>query len=332
MNFIKKIAAAVTAAALLCASLPLTVSAQSSKIAYKISYKSKSTSLTLIQSDKDSEIRYTTDGTSPNIDSALYTESINTDRTITVRAAEFDKNGEKISSLKLLLKRKCRKVTLAAEKTDGGFIVALESPTEDCSIYYTTDGSKPTTGSELYKGMFTVKKGTVIRAIAVKKDWKNSAVSKFTVKKSVGTLPEETQLAAESSLEADEIVSSVFEIVNSYRTENGLSPLSLDTVLCEAAAQRASEIAEDYSIVHTRPDGRRWVTVLDEFNFIYCFGAENLAYTQGAKNSAEFVMNSWINSADHRHNILNEYGSLIGIAYVRKGDYIYWVQLFGERM
>lgn len=326
MNFIKKIAAAVTASALLCASLSITASAQSSKIAYEISYKSKSTSLTLIPSDENSEIRYTTDGTAPNIGSALYTESINTDRAITVRAAEFDKNGEKISSLKLLLKRKCRKVTLAAEKTDGGFIVALESPTEDCLIYYTTDGSKPTTDSELYDGMFTVKKGTTIRALAVKKDWKNSAVSKFTVKKSVGTLPEETQP------EADEIVSSVFEIVNNYRAESGLSPLTLDPVLCEAAAQRASEIAEDYSIVHTRPDGRKWVTVLDEFNFIYCFGAENLAYTQGAKNSAGFVMNSWINSADHRHNILNEYGSLIGIAYARKGDYIYWVQLFGERM
>lgn len=332
MNFLKKFAASITAAALLCASLPA-VSAQSAKLSYKISYKSKSTVLTLIPSESDSEIRYTTDGTSPNSRSALYTDSISTDHAITVRAAEFDENGKKISSIKLNVKRKCRKVTLAAEKTTDGFIVALESPTEDCKIYYTTDGSKPTADSTPYNGFFTVKKDTKIRAAAIKDGWKNSAISTFTVKKSVGTLPEEILTeAAEAAPETDETVSAILKSVNDYRAENGLSALILDPVLCEAAAQRASEIAEDYSIKHTRPDGRKWITVLDEFNFVYCYGGENLAYTQGAKNTAEFVMSRWIASADHRHNILNEYGSLIGIAYVKKGDFIYWVQIFGERM
>lgn len=334
MNFLKKFAASTAAAILLCSSLPA-VSAQSTALSYKISYKSASTVLTLIPTEKNSEIRYTTDGSAPNADSELYTDSIKTSKKITVRAAEFDKNGKKISSVKLSLKRKCQKVTLAAEKTDDGFIVALESPTEDCTIYYTTDGSKPTTDSTPYNGLFTVKKGTIIRAVAVKKNWKNSSISKFTVKKNVGTLPEEALLQTESAapeFEADEIVSSVFDILNERRAENGLSKLSLDPVLCKAAAQRASEVSENFSIKHTRPDGRKWITVLDEFNFVYCFGAENLAYTQGSKNTPEFVMNSLMDSPVHRDNILNEYGSLVGIAYVKKGDYIYWVQLFGERM
>ena len=335
MNFLKKIAASIAAAALLCSSLPA-ASAQASKLSYKISYKNTSTVLTLIPSDGSNEIRYTTDGSKPDSDSALYTDSINTDCAVTVRAAEFDENGAKVSTLKLNLKRKCRKVTLAAEKTDGGFTVALESPTDDCSIYYTTDGSKPTAESTLYRGLFTVKKGTVIRAAAVKKGWKNSAVSKFTVKRSVGTLPtetlSETAPAASETNETDEKISSVLNIVNDFRAENELSPLTLDPVLCEAAAQRASEIAADYSIKHTRPDGRKWLTVLDEYNFIYCYAAENIAYTQGAKNTTEYVMDLWINSAVHRKNIMNKHGSLIGIAYVEKDDYIYWVQLFGERM
>jgi len=48
------------------------------------------------------------------------------------------------------------------------------------AIYYTTDGSTPTTGSTLYSGLVSVTPSTVIKAIAVKTGYSNSAVGSAT--------------------------------------------------------------------------------------------------------------------------------------------------------
>lgn len=325
MNFLKKITAVVTAAALLCSTLTVHSFAKTAEISYEISYKNNYTLVTLTPSSDTNTIRYTTDGSKPDEKDELYENGIKISSTSTLRANEYNKKGEKVGTLKLSVKRKCAKVTLAAEKVKGGFNVALFSEADDCTIYYTTDGSKPTTDSARYEGTFVVKKGTKIRAIAVKKGWKTSSAASFTVKKAVGEMPK-------SELEVDEYTETILKLVNEYRAENGLTALKLDETLCNAAKQRAKEIAEDYSIGHTRLDGEKWYTVLEEFDFVYCFAAENLAFTEGVKNSPEYVTEMWINSKTHRANILNEGGSLIGIAWVKKGNFIYWVQEFGERM
>lgn len=325
MNLLKKITAAITAAALLCSALTVQISAKSAEIAYKVSYKNKYTLVTLTPSSENSTIYYTTDGSKPDSNSEVYENGIKLYSASTLRAAEFNKKGDKTASIKVSVKRRCSKATLAAEKVKGGFNVALFCATDGAKLYYTTDGSKPTTDSTLYEGVFTVKKGTEIRAIAVKSGWKKSTVASFTVKKAVGEMPK-------ADFQLDEYSEEILRLVNEFRAENGLPALAIDETLCEAAEQRAKEIAKDYSIGHTRPDGRKWYTVLAEFDFVYCFAAENLAYTEGSLNSPKTVTEMWINSPTHCANILNESGSLIGIAWVKKGNKIYWVQQFGERM
>lgn len=329
MNFLRKIAAVFAAAALLCSSLAVNAAAKSDELSCKVSYKTKYTLVTLTPTSEKNSIRFTTDGSKPDVDSELYEDGVKLYSAATLRAAEFNSSGKKVSTLKVSVKRKCAKVTLAAEKTKSGFDVALDCSTDDCTIYYTTDGSKPTTDSLRYDGVFSVKKGAKVRALAVKKNWKNSPIASFTVKKAVGKMPADN---SEAAVKADELTEKIFELVNEYRDENGLNALSLDATLCNAAKQRAEEIAGDYSIHHSRPDGRKWYTVLEEYGFVYCFAAENIAFTEGVKNNAEYVMDMWIDSKVHRDNILNEGGSLIGIGWVKKGNYVYWVQLFGERM
>ena len=63
--------------------------------------------------------------------------------------------------------------------------VSLKSKTKKATIYYTTDGTAPdpaSTKSNLYTGAFKVKKGQVIRAIAVKSGYEDSKITKKKVK------------------------------------------------------------------------------------------------------------------------------------------------------
>jgi Chitobiase/beta-hexosaminidase C-terminal domain len=56
-------------------------------------------------------------------------------------------------------------------------MVTLTDATPGAVIYYTTDGSTPTTSSTLYTGPITVTKTELIEAIGVAKGYLNSAVT-----------------------------------------------------------------------------------------------------------------------------------------------------------
>ncbi len=70
--------------------------------------------------------------------------------------------------------------TPAADPVAGavaaGSTVALTSATSGAVIYYTTDGSTPTTGSQVYASPLYIDRATTIKAIAVKSGMNNSAV------------------------------------------------------------------------------------------------------------------------------------------------------------
>ena len=60
--------------------------------------------------------------------------------------------------------------------TDGS--VTITCTTTGATIYYTTDGTAPTTDSAAYTGAFTVEDGTTVKAVAVKDGTFSSTVSK----------------------------------------------------------------------------------------------------------------------------------------------------------
>ena len=60
-------------------------------------------------------------------------------------------------------------------------LVTLKSNTENDKIYYTLDGTEPTTDSTLYEGSFKVKDTTTIKAIAVYSGMIDSDVSTYTI-------------------------------------------------------------------------------------------------------------------------------------------------------
>lgn len=111
----------------------------------------------------------------------------------------------------------------------------------------------------------------------------------------------------------------VFAQINQVRMEIGLPELAWSDELAVAAEVRAQEIHQSFS--HTRPDGSPWWTV-DSEN-IY---GENIAK---GYQSADSVVTAWMESSDHKENILYSGFETIGIAVYSVDGKWYWAQEFG---
>lgn len=124
------------------------------------------------------------------------------------------------------------------------------------------------------------------------------------------------------SMQGD-FASQVAALVNAERAKYGLSALTVDTRVQQAALVRAKETAQSFS--HTRPNGSSFSTALTEAGVSYRTAGENIAYGQ---TTPQQVMNAWMNSSGHRANILNANYTTIGVGYTVINGTAYWAQLF----
>jgi len=120
----------------------------------------------------------------------------------------------------------------------------------------------------------------------------------------------------------DAEVCAVFQLVNQERVSRGLAPYMWNSQLAVASQRHAQDmVAQDY-FSHTSLDGRDFGDRADDANYDGSPRGENIAAGQG---SAEAVMQSWMNSAGHRDNILSTSSNEIGIGLHE----LHWVQNFG---
>lgn len=114
--------------------------------------------------------------------------------------------------------------------------------------------------------------------------------------------------------------------VNNYRSEVSVSPLSIDSDLNLAATIRAVEMAYSNKFSHTRPDGSKCFSVLDDLNInsYYSWG-ENIAYGQ---RTVAAVSQAWKNSDGHYKNMINSNFKKVGFGKFTLNGYTYWVQMF----
>lgn len=123
----------------------------------------------------------------------------------------------------------------------------------------------------------------------------------------------------------------VLSLVNQERVRNGLSKLSWGDTCADAAETRAYETTQLYS--HTRPDGTPWSTACEapDNGSKYVEG-ENLVVGSSAV-SPETTVAAWMNSEDHRANILNpDYTKLsVGFYFDPASQYkTHWSQYFSN--
>lgn len=119
----------------------------------------------------------------------------------------------------------------------------------------------------------------------------------------------------------------VLTLVNQIRSQYGLNTLTWDSELEKTAALRAAECSVSFS--HTRPNGTSCFTAYPSGLFL---GGENIA-AGTATDTAEEVVNLWMNSPGHRANILNpDYTTMaVGLVYVGGTRYgYYWSQNFAS--
>jgi hypothetical protein len=106
--------------------------------------------------------------------------------------------------------------------------VTITSPTEGAIIYYTTDGTKPTTGSKVYAGPVTVNDGTVLKAIAVGSDI--SVVTSQTYSFRQASAPVFSPGGKYISAPTSVTITSLIQGASIYYTIDGTNPSTASTL------------------------------------------------------------------------------------------------------
>lgn len=122
----------------------------------------------------------------------------------------------------------------------------------------------------------------------------------------------------------------VFENINKKRAEVDLPALIWSEQAAQTARIHSRNMSSYNFFSHTGIDGKRVDNRADSVGLKnWRMIGENIAYNRGYGNPVERVIESWMNSRDHRENLLNknweETG--VGIALTNTGTY-YFTQVF----
>jgi uncharacterized protein YkwD len=136
-------------------------------------------------------------------------------------------------------------------------------------------------------------------------------------------------LGIATSITAQQLI----DLTNKKRQENGLSVLTPNATLNEAAQQKAADMIAKNYWSHTSPDGLTPWTFFKNSDYKYLYAGENLARDF---NDSSGVVEAWMQSPTHRDNILSSRYRDIGMAVVH-ADYqgqptTLVVQLFGSEV
>ena len=152
----------------------------------------------------------------------------------------------------------------------------------------------------------------------------------YEIQQCIFTLLKVYDLAMESSQSQTAMLRDyalkVVELVNIERAKEGLGALATSELLHAAATVRAAEAEIHWS--HERPDGRSCFTVLTELGIAFRGAGENLAKVY---RTPESVVEGWMNSPDHRENIMQEKFGKIGVGlHMDHEGTLYWAQFFTD--
>jgi len=125
-------------------------------------------------------------------------------------------------------------------------------------------------------------------------------------------------------------IQQVVGLVNQVRSRAGLTPLTVNPQLTQAAMGHAQDMAQNDFLSHTGSNGSTMQSRVEATGYSWAALGENVAAGQPDPQS---VMRSWMGSEGHRANILNPDFTEIGVGYQTNGNSTYthyWAQVFGR--
>lgn len=138
-------------------------------------------SVTLSCTTTGAKIYYTTNGSTPSSSSTLYSGAISiTSDNTTIKAIAYNSstaNPSEVASATYRLTCSAPSFDISGGTYNVAKDVAITSTTTSASIYYTTDGSTPTSGSTLYTGKVHIDADMTLKAIAIKSNYTSSSVA-----------------------------------------------------------------------------------------------------------------------------------------------------------
>lgn len=139
-------------------------------------------SVTIADVTSGASIYYTTDGSTPTTSSNVYSSPIAIGSTTTLNAiavaSGYSNSAEATASYQINLPAAATPTFLPAPGTfTSTQSVTIADAASGASIYYTTDGSTPTTSSNIYSVPISVSTTTTLNAIAVVSGYSNSAMA-----------------------------------------------------------------------------------------------------------------------------------------------------------
>jgi alpha-L-arabinofuranosidase len=130
-------------------------------------------------------IHYTTNGSTPTTSSAVYGGplSVTSTETVSAMATATSHSASAVTTATYTINTPVAATPVFSKATGtypGSQSVTIADSTPGAAIYFTTNGTVPTTASFAYSGPITIGANTTLSAIAVAKGYSNSAVNSAT--------------------------------------------------------------------------------------------------------------------------------------------------------
>lgn len=105
---------------------------------------------------------------------------------------------------------------------------------------------------------------------------------------------------------------------NQQRVNSKETPLQLNNLLTEAAQGKADDMVTRNYWSHNTPDGRTPWSFISATGYQFASAGENLAF---GFNSSESIMNGWMNSPEHRINVLDNVFTQVGFGIAKSPNF-----------
>jgi len=209
--------------------------------------------VTISSATSGTTIYYTTNGTTPTTGSTLYSSpiTVSTSETVEALAVKTGYTNSAIGSAAYVINGTVATPTFSPVAGSYGpaQTVTISSTTSGTTIYYTTNGTTPTTGSALYSSPITVSTTETVKALAVKTGYTNSAIGSaaYTINGTAAT-PTFSPVAGTYSSAQTVTISSATSGTTIYYTTNGTTPTTGSTLYSSPITVSTSETVKALAV------------------------------------------------------------------------------------